>query len=197
MSPKAESKSPKKTSAKPGKTGLGKKSPAAARSTAKGSLKVASGKAKVTSKIRVVRSKPEKPATAAKERVAHVETRAPKMGRKLAHTFSEVMEKVLKTLDDRKVENLRILKVTDLVGYTDFLIIGTGMNTPHVQSMADSVAQLLKVPGIRGARIEGFQDAAWILVDGGDFVVHLFQPDARKYYSLEELWEDAPSVAWP
>lgn len=197
MSPKAASKPAKKATTK---TGV-KKTTAAVRSAAKGALKVASGKVKVTSKITVVRekkSRTEKPAVDAKTRVSPAaESRTPKMGRKVAPVLSDQMSAVLKTLDDRKVEDLRILKVTDLVGYTDFLIIGSGLNAPHIQSMADAVAQLLKVPGVRGVRAEGYQDAAWVLVDGGDFVVHLFQPAARKYYALEELWADAPAVAWP
>lgn len=186
------------TAGKTGKTGLGKKSPAAARSAAKGELKASSGKKKVTSKITLVRNKAEKPATKGKERLgATSEAPRPKMGKKALPAFPAAMEKVLKTLDDRKVEDLCVLQVTDLVGYTDFLIIGTGLNTPHVQSMADAVIQLLKIPGVRGVRSEGYQDASWVLVDGGDFVVHLFQPEARKYYALEELWGDAPAVSWP
>lgn len=106
----------------------------------------------------------------------------------------EVIKNVVETLRDKKVENLTVLDVTSLVPYTDYLIIGTGNSAPHVQALADTVAKLIKVPNVGGVRRETDQASNWLLIDGGEFVLHLFQPKARNYYNLETLWEDAPKV---
>lgn len=107
----------------------------------------------------------------------------------------ESIKIVIETLKDKKVEDLAVLDVTGLVPYTDYLIIGTGNSAPHVQTLADSVAKLIKIPNVGGVRMESDQAASWILIDGGDFVLHVFQPKARTFYNLEDLWEDATKVA--
>lgn len=106
----------------------------------------------------------------------------------------ESIKIVIDTLKDKKVENLVVLDVTGLVPYTDYFIIGSGNSSTHVQTLADSVAKLIKIPNVGGVRIESDQSANWILIDGGDFVLHMFQPKARKFYNLEDLWEDAVTV---
>ncbi len=107
---------------------------------------------------------------------------------------SETIKVVVEALKDKKVENLAVLDVTGLVPYTDYFIIGTGNSAPHVQALADTVARLIKVPNVGGVRLEADQTSNWVLIDGGEFVLHLFQPKARTYYNLEDLWEDAPRI---
>ncbi len=111
-----------------------------------------------------------------------------------SNQFSETIKIVIEALKDKKIENLSVLDVTGLVPYTDYFIIGTGNSAPHVQALADTVAKLIKVPNVGGVRLETDQTSNWVLIDGGDFVLHLFQPKARKYYNLEDLWEDAPRI---
>jgi len=106
----------------------------------------------------------------------------------------ELLEKVVRTLSDRKVVDLVLLDVEGLVSYADYFVLGTGNNAPHVQSMADAVAMLLKVPGVKGALVEGDSQSTWVLIDGGYFIVHLFQPDARRFYALDDLWSDAARI---
>lgn len=110
------------------------------------------------------------------------------------HQLPELLRNVLKALSDKKVVDPVLLDVEGLVSYADYFVLGTGNNTPHVQAMADAVARLLKVPGVKGARVEGDSQASWVLIDGGDFVVHLFQPDARRFYALDDLWGDAARI---
>ena len=110
--------------------------------------------------------------------------------------FPEGVAACLKALSDKKVEDLNILKVAELVGFTDYFIIGTGNSAPHVQAMADAVTVLLKVPNAKGVHVEGLATGQWVLVDGGDFVVHLFQPDSRRFYNLDDLWADAPRLTY-
>lgn len=107
----------------------------------------------------------------------------------------ESIKIIIETLKDKKVEDLVVLDVTSLVPYTDYLIIGSGNSAPHVQTLADSVARLIKIPNVGGVRMEGDQASNWVLIDGGEFVLHIFQPKARNYYNLEDLWEDAPKMA--
>jgi ribosome-associated protein len=106
----------------------------------------------------------------------------------------EVLERVIEALKDKKIENLKVLNVEKLVSYTDYFVIGTGNNAPHIKALAETAAGIIKVPHVGGARIEGDQNSSWILIDGGDFVIHLFQPDARKFYNLESLWLDAKVI---
>lgn len=108
--------------------------------------------------------------------------------------LSEKLEKILEILDQKQVEGLMVLDVGDLVGYTDYLLIGTGRSQPHVEAMREAVVAAIKVKGTKGVPVEGDSMSTWVLVDGGDFVLHLFQPDARKRYSLEDLWSDAARV---
>ena len=105
----------------------------------------------------------------------------------------ESLERVLGVLLEKKVEELMVLDVESVVGYTDYFVIGTGNTSPHVQAMAEAVAMELKVPG-NPVPVEGKTDGTWVLVDQGDFLVHLFQPQARRFYALEDLWSESRSV---
>lgn len=111
-----------------------------------------------------------------------------------AENMPEVLLKIIEALKEKQVEDLTILNLEGLVSYTDFFVIGTGKNLPHIQALADTAAQIIKVPNVGGVKREGGNSSNWILIDGGDFILHLFQPEARKFYNLEELWEDAPRV---
>ncbi|MFZ5951401.1 MAG: ribosome silencing factor [Candidatus Rifleibacteriota bacterium] len=106
----------------------------------------------------------------------------------------ELMKIIVDSLREKKIENLRVLDVTKLVSYTDYLVIGTGNNGPHIQALADAAAGLIKVPNQPGVRMEKDAVSSWVLIDADDFIVHLFQPEARKFYKLEQLWEDAADV---
>ena len=105
----------------------------------------------------------------------------------------ELLKIVIETLKDKKAEDLVVLDVKKLVNYTDYFVIATGNSTTHVQTLADAVGKLLKKPE-EGLKQEDDPQANWLLIDGGDFVLHVFQPNARKFYGLEELWEDAKRV---
>lgn len=107
---------------------------------------------------------------------------------------SDELKLILTTLTEKQVKNLVLLDVSKLVSYTDFLVIGSGNSSTHVQSLADACAAILKKPGIGGVRLESDPSATWMLIDGGDFVLHLFQPEARKFYNLDDLWLDARRV---
>lgn len=98
---------------------------------------------------------------------------------------------------DKKAENLRILDVSELSGFTDYFVIASGMSDRQVQAIADAVGNVMEVNGYEKLSSEGIQDGRWVLMDFGDVVVHLFLDALREYYDLENLWKDAPSVKIP
>ncbi|MCU1460166.1 MAG: ribosome silencing factor RsfS/YbeB/iojap [Acidimicrobiales bacterium] len=88
------------------------------------------------------------------------------------------------------------LEVGEVLAITDAFVIASGTNRRQVLAMADEVEARVKAEGgPPPMRIEGLTEAQWVLLDYGDFVVHLFLDDVRRYYDLERLWADAPPIA--
>ena len=98
---------------------------------------------------------------------------------------------------DKKAENVKILDVSMVSGFTDFFVICSGTSDRQVQAIADSVSFQLKKAGRPPYSIEGYGEGRWVLMDFGDFVVHVFLDALRDYYHLEDLWSDAESVKIP
>ena len=96
-----------------------------------------------------------------------------------------------KTLDETVV-----LDVADLIGITDHFVITSGRNDRQVRAVVDEVVAALKRLGVAPLRREGGDAASWILLDYGDFVIHVLAAEAREYYGLERLWSDAARVEW-
>ncbi len=91
-----------------------------------------------------------------------------------------------------------VLDVGDLLGITDHFVITSGSNVRQVRTIAEEIELRVKEQGGGSPRyIEGLDDARWVLLDYGDFVVHVFLDEARRYYDLERLWSDAPRVDQP
>lgn len=91
-----------------------------------------------------------------------------------------------------------VLDVGDLLGITDHFVITSGSNVRQVRTIAEEVEMRVKAQGGGSPRyIEGLQDARWVLLDYGLFVVHVFLDEARHFYNLERLWSDAPRVEEP
>ncbi len=90
-----------------------------------------------------------------------------------------------------------ILAVGELLGLTDAFVITSGSNTRQVRTIVDEVERRVDDMGRRRPfRVEGLDDARWVLMDYGDFLVHVFLDEAREFYDLEHLWAEAPRVAW-
>ena len=98
---------------------------------------------------------------------------------------------------DKKAENLKILDLSEISGFTDYFVICSGMSDRQVQAIADAVSTAMDVQGFQVFFAEGMQDGRWVLIDGGDVVVHIFLDALREYYDLENLWKDAPRVKVP
>lgn len=115
--------------------------------------------------------------------------------------FSELDEEVklaLHSASEKKAVNLVALDLREIASFTEFFVIASGTNQRQVQAISDEIEeQLKKQLDARAVRIEGYNTAEWILMDYGDFIVHIFDKDARDFYDLERLWRDARRVEVP
>ena len=97
----------------------------------------------------------------------------------------------------KKGEDPVILEVGEVLAITDAFVITSGANARQVRTIAEEVeARVAEECGPKPLRVEGLDDARWVLLDYGDFVVHVFLEEVRRYYDLERLWSDAPRVEW-
>jgi ribosome-associated protein len=103
----------------------------------------------------------------------------------------------LQAAAEKKALDLVVLDLRLVASFTDFFVITSGTNRRQVQAISDGVVEQLKKNGTRAARVEGYQTAEWILVDYGDFILHVFDEKARRFYDLERLWREAVRVDVP
>ncbi|HEV8427746.1 MAG TPA: ribosome silencing factor [Pyrinomonadaceae bacterium] len=109
-------------------------------------------------------------------------------------------ERVLGALhaaSEKKAIEPVVLDLREIASFTDYFVIVSGANERQVQAIADEVYDSLKKTGHAAARVEGYKTAEWILLDYGDFVVHVFEQKARKFYDLERLWRESKRVELP
>ena len=94
-------------------------------------------------------------------------------------------------------QDTAVLAMGQLLGLTDAFVITSGRNHRQIRTIVDEVERQVKELGGRSpVRVEGLDDARWVLMDYGDFLVHVFLDEARHFYDLEHLWLDAPRIAW-
>ena len=97
----------------------------------------------------------------------------------------------------KKGDDVVVLEVGSVLAITDAFVIASAGNDRLVRSIADEVERQIKeAGGPAPLRVEGLNDARWVLLDYGDFVVHVFLDEVRRYYDLERLWSDAPRIPW-
>ena len=108
------------------------------------------------------------------------------------------LQLAIRCADDKKAVKMVGLDLREIASFTEFFLIASGTNPRQVQAIADEInEQLKKQLQRRAVRIEGYSSAEWILLDYGDFIIHLFDKDARDFYDLERLWRDARRVELP
>jgi ribosome-associated protein len=94
----------------------------------------------------------------------------------------------------KKAEEAIILDVRKVSSVADFFLICTGTSEPHLKAIADEIAHRLREEGIRPRHRDGFPASRWVVMDFNDVLVHIFHPELRQRYSLEDLWGDAKRV---
>lgn len=99
-----------------------------------------------------------------------------------------IKQQVLNVLDDLKAKDVVVLDVTDATSVTDYMVIASGTSSRQVAALAQHLVDEMKKQGIPVLGIEGKDVGEWVLVDLGDLVVHIMQPQTREFYELEKLW---------
>lgn len=101
----------------------------------------------------------------------------------------QLTQVVLDALDDMKAQNVHLIDVREKTSVTDIMIISSGTSARQVKSQAERIIEKAKENGVQPLGVEGEKEAEWVLVDLGDVVVHIMQPEIRDFYHLEKLWE--------
>jgi ribosome-associated protein len=104
----------------------------------------------------------------------------------------ELLVTAVKAADDKRAEDIVVLNMKGISLVADYFIICHGNSDKQVQAIANEMKDKAEEIGCQIKRVEGFDEAKWILVDLGDIVAHIFHRDERSYYNLERLWGDAP-----
>jgi len=140
-----------------------------------------------------------KPNSTAKEQSLNPRpvTRAQAQSTVAADQLDERLVLALHAAAEKKAIDPTVLDLREIASFTDFFFITSGANERQVQAISDEVYETLKKAGSTAARVEGYKTAEWILLDYGDFVVHVFEQKARNFYDLERLWRESKRVELP
>lgn len=107
---------------------------------------------------------------------------------------TKIIEDAVKTLDSKKALDIKVLDVKGLTTLTDYFVIATGNSKIQIQALADNLEENLEKDGFRPLHKEGYNTAEWILIGYDEAVVHIFNKEAREFYDLEHIWNDADLV---
>ena len=143
-----------------------------------------------------------------KEKVLHPETGLKKQPVTSGPAVESTVDKCADELDarlctalraasDKKAQDMVVLDLRELASFTDYFVITSGTNVRQVQAISDEIEERLKKQGTPPARIEGYKTAEWVLLDYGDFIIHIFEDKSRRFYDLERLWREARRVDVP
>ena len=103
----------------------------------------------------------------------------------------------VRAAEEKQARNVRVLDLREVTTFADYFVIVSGANTRQIQAIADEIHQRLKKLGETPTSMEGYDNADWVLMDYGDYLVHIFSDKARLYYDLDRLWRDAKTVELP
>jgi ribosome-associated protein len=98
---------------------------------------------------------------------------------------------------DKKAEDIVVLDLQGISSFTDYFVICSGTSEPHLKAIAGEIEERLREEHhIRAVSVDGFPASQWIVLDYMQVIVHVFRQEKREFYSLEDLWGDAPRIAW-
>ena len=107
------------------------------------------------------------------------------------------IQRAIAAADAKKADDVVLLDLRKAAGFADYFLICSGGNPRQIRAIADAIMEALASDGARPAHVEGYQRSEWILLEYFDFVVHIFCPETRLFYSLERLWGNAERVEIP
>ena len=108
--------------------------------------------------------------------------------------MEQTIKAVYNALDDKKGIDIKVLDISEISVMADYFIIASGSNMSQVQALADNVEEEMLKLDIHCKQVEGYPSGNWILMDYGDFIVHVFNQDDRLFYDLERIWKDGKLV---
>jgi ribosome-associated protein len=112
-------------------------------------------------------------------------------------TPDQLADAIAEQAAEKKAGDIVVLDLRGVIGYTDLFVICTGNTDRQVKAIHDGIHQALKQEhGLLPRRVEGLGEARWVLMDYLDVVVHVFTPETRDFYRLEQLWGEVPSRAY-
>ena len=97
---------------------------------------------------------------------------------------------ILDTLDFNKALDIISIDLKNKSSMADYIIIASGTSSRHIQALSEQVLEKLKTNGVKNSKIEGKESLDWKLVDGIDLIIHIFNPEKRKFYELEKIWSE-------
>ena len=103
----------------------------------------------------------------------------------------------VRAAQEKQAKDIKILDLREITSFADYFIICSGANSRQIQTISDEIEVTLKKLGERANSIEGYTNAEWVLMDYGDYLIHIFTEKARVYYDLERLWREAKMVEVP
>ena len=105
----------------------------------------------------------------------------------------DALKAILANLEESKAEDIVTIDIKDKTALADYMVVASGRSKRHVAAVTDSLVRYMKPRG--KSRVEGQQNADWILVDLGDIIVHVFRPEVREFYNLEKIWSPQGAAA--
>ena len=111
-------------------------------------------------------------------------------------TAKELALMAARALSDKKGREIQVLEIGDLTTLADYFVICSARNNRQSQSIADNIEEQMEKNGYDVRHVEGYREGKWILIDAGEVIAHVFVEQDRQYYDLENLWCDAPRIAY-
>ena len=104
--------------------------------------------------------------------------------------ISKIKDSIEKILDNNKAQNVKSINLKNKSYIADYMIIASGTSSRHLQSLSEILVEELKKLGLNNCKIEGKDSTDWKLVDTQDIIVHIFHPEKREFYDLENMWSE-------
>lgn len=101
---------------------------------------------------------------------------------------------IVQSLDDDKATDIEVINLTGQSALADFMVIASGTSSRQIVAMSEKLEERLSARGHKHCRIEGANEGNWVVCDLGDVIVHLFRPEVRDFYNIEEMWRMPPSA---
>lgn len=106
----------------------------------------------------------------------------------------EIVKKAVKAMEDKKAYNISVIDISKISVIGDYFIISEGSNRNQIQAISDNVSEELAKEKVFAKQTEGYANANWILLDYGDVIMHIFDPESHNFYDLERIWRDGEQI---